>query len=493
MKVLQSKIKRNIDQLEVGKVGLPPPLPPQVVLTSRGDFLMKRLALFFSCFCLSAVSAYAQNWPQFRGPGAAGVVEGSPAVVAWDAEKSVNVRWKTAIPGLGHSSPVVWGNKIFVTTAVTSGPKDETRYGLYGDVAPVKDDPKHTWKVYALDKQTGKILWERIAYEGVPKVKRHSKSAHSDSTPVTDGKYLVALFGSHGLYAYDLNGKLQWQQDIGMLDSGWFYDADYQWEHGSSPIIYRDLVIVQADIQKDSFIAAYSLKSGKLVWKTPREEISSWGTPTLYEGKTRAELITNGSKAIRGYDPLTGKELWRLTPNSEIPTPTPFVARELCYCTKGSTPTEPLYAIQPRATGDISLKEGTTSHSFIAWSKQRGGPYMPPPLAYNDMLYTCSNQGVVTAYNADNGERLYQERLGGKGGAFTASPVASDGKLYLASEDGDVFVVKTGAKYELLATNKVGEVMMASPAISDGLIIVRGLNHIFAFGNAVTAKSKAGN
>jgi outer membrane protein assembly factor BamB len=454
---------------------------------------MKRLALFFSCLCLSAVSVQAQNWPQFRGPGAAGVVEGQPAVVAWDAEKSLNTRWKTAIPGLGHSSPVVWGNKVFVTTAVTSGQKDETRYGLYGDVAPVKDDPKHTWKVYALDKQTGKILWERIAYEGVPKVKRHPKSTHSNSTPVTDGKYLVALFGSHGLYAYDLNGKLLWKQDIGMLDSGWFYDADYQWEHGSSPIIYRDLVIVQADIQKDSFIAAYSLKNGKLVWKTPREEISSWGTPTIYEGKTRTELITNGSKAIRGYDPLTGKELWRLTPNSEIPTPTPFVARELIYVTSGYAPIQPIYAIRPGATGDISLKEGTNSNSFIAWSKQRGGPYMPTPLVYNDMLYTCSNQGVVTAYNADNGDRLYQERLGGNGGAFTASPVASDGKLYLASEDGDVFVVKTGAKYELLATNKVGEVMMASPAISDGLIIVRGLNHIFAFGNAVTAKSKVSN
>ena len=236
---------------------------------------------------------------------------------------------------MAHSSPVVWGNKVFVTTAVTSGAKDETRFGLYGDVAPVKDDPKHTWKVYALDKATGKILWERIAYEGMPKVKRHPKSTHADSTPVTDGKYLVVLFGSQGLYAYDLNGKLLWKQDLGVLDAGWFYDADYQWEYGSSPIIYKNLVIVQADVQKDSFIAAYRLKTGKLVWKTPREEISSWGTPTVYEGKTRAELITNGSKAIRGYDPATGKELWRLTPNSEVTTPTPFVAHDLIFVTSG--------------------------------------------------------------------------------------------------------------------------------------------------------------
>jgi len=451
---------------------------------------MKKFALSIIFTGICCLSIQAQNWPQFRGPSATGVVEGRPAVVKWNAEKSENTLWKTEIPGLAHSSPVVWGNKVFVTTAVTSGPKDETRYGLYGDVAPVKNDPKHTWKVYALDLKSGRVLWEQIAYEGIPKVKRHPKSTHADSTPVTDGKYLVVLFGSHGLYAYNLNGKLLWKQDLGVLDAGWFYDADYQWEHGSSPIIYRDLVIVQADIQKDSFIAAYSLRNGKLVWKTPREEISSWGTPTVYVGKNRAELITNGSKAIRGYDPLTGKELWRLTPNSEVTTPTPFVARDLIYVTSGYRPIQPIYAIKPGATGDISLKDGVASSNSIAWSKQRGGPYMPTPIVYGDILYTCSNQGVVTAYNADTGQQLYQERLGGKGGAFTSSPVASDGKLYLLSEDGDIFVVKTGPKYELLATNPVGEVMMASPAISDGLLIVRGLKHVFAFGVASTSTAR---
>src|SRR5882724_1716181 len=446
-------------------------------------FLLIAFCLFLPC------AASAQNWPQFRGPGATGVVEGHTATATWNAEKSLNTRWKSEIPGLGHSSPVVWGNKVFISTAVTSSAKDETRYGLYGDTAPVKDDPKHTWKVYALDKETGKILWEQTAYEGLPKVKRHPKSTHSDSTPVTDGKYLVVLFGSHGLYAYDLNGKLLWKQDLGILDSGWFYDADYQWEHGSSPVIYRDLVIVQADIQKDSFIAAYSLKNGKLIWKTPREEISSWGTPTIYEGKTRAELITNGSKAIRGYDPATGKELWRLTPNSEITAPTPFVAHDLIFVTSGYAPIQPIYAIRPGGNGDISLKDDKESNTFIAWSKKRGGPYMPTPIVYGDLLYTCSNQGVLTAYNVDTGERIYQERLAGKGGAFTASPVASDGKIYLSSEDGDVFVVKAGPKHELLATNPVGEVVMATPAISDGLVIVRGINHVFAFGELAPAKT----
>jgi outer membrane protein assembly factor BamB len=451
---------------------------------------MTRFFLLAILLCAIPVGGSAQNWPQFRGPGASGVVEGRAAAVKWDAEKSLNTLWKVPIPGLGHSSPVVWGNKVFVTAAVTTGAKDETRFGLYGDVTPVKDDPKHIWKVYALDKLTGKILWERTAYEGIPKVKRHPKSTHADSTPVTNGKYLIALFGSHGLYAYNLDGKLLWKQDLGVLDSGWFYDPDYQWEYGSSPIIYRDLIIIQADIQKDSFIAAYNIKNGKLVWKTPREEIPSWGTPTIYEGATRAEIITNGSKAIRGYDPMTGRELWRLTPNSEVTTPTPFAARNLIYVTSGYAPIQPIYAIRPGATGDISLKDGAVSNTFIAWSKQRGGPYMPTPVVYGDILYTCSNQGILTAYNADTGDRLYQERLGGTGGAFTSSPVASDGKLYMFSEDGDVFVVKTGPKYELLSKNPVGEVMMASAAISDGLIIVRGLKHLFAFGEAANQRSR---
>lgn len=453
---------------------------------------MKRISLSLLFLVILAAVAQAQNWPQFRGPGASGVVEGQPAAVNWNTEKSVNVRWKTAVPGLAHSSPVVWGNKVFVTSAVTSAAKNETRFGLYGDVAPVKDEPKHTWKVYALDKRTGKILWERIAYEGLPRVKRHPKSTHADSTPVTDGKYVIAMFGSHGLYAYDLNGKLLWKQDLGILDAGWFYDPDYQWEYGSSPIIYRDLVIIQADVQKDSFIAAYNIKTGKLVWKTPREEIPGWGTPTVAEGKGRAELVANGTKAIRGYDPQTGKELWRLTPNSEITTPTPIVAHDLIYVTSGYRPVQPIYAIRLGASGDITLKEGKDSSEHIAWSKPRGGPYMPTPIVYGDVFYTCSNQGVLTAYNAKTGERIYQERLGGKGGAFTASPIASDGKIYLSSEDGDIFVVKAGPKYELLATNPVGEVMMATPAISEGLIIVRGVNHVFAFGEAPAKANAAG-
>lgn len=450
---------------------------------------MKRFSASIILLAFIFSTAPAQNWPQFRGPGATGVVEGSTQPVKWDASTQLNVRWKTDIPGLSHSSPVVWGDKIFVTTAVSSA-KDETRFGLFGDVAPVKDDPSHTWKVYAIDKQKGTILWERTAYTGIPKVKRHPKSSHAAATPVTDGKYLIAMFGSEGLYAYDLNGKLLWKQDLGVLDAGWFYDVDYQWEYGNSPIIYKNLVIIQADIQKDPFIAAYDIKNGKLVWKTPREELPGWSSPTVYEGKTRAELVTAGAKAIRGYDPLTGKELWKLGPMAEIATPTPFAAHDLIFVTSGYRPVQPIYAIKPGASGDLTLKKDQVSSDFIAWSKDRGGPYMPTPIVYGDLLYTCSNNGVLTAYNAKTGERVYQERLGGTGGAFTSSPVASDGKIFLSSEDGDIFVVKAGPKYELLSKNPVGEVMMATPAISDGLLIVRTVSHLFAFGEAPVSKKQ---
>src|SRR5215203_5752229 len=311
---------------------------------------MKRLTLSIFCLCLAVSAARAQNWPQFRGAGASGVAEGKPAPVKWDAEKSVGLRWKTPIPGLSHASPVVWGDKVFVVTAVSSEAKPEARFGLYGDVEPVKNDPSHAWKVYALDKKTGKVVWERTAYEGVPKVKRHPKSTHAAATPATDGKHLVVLFGSEGLYNYDLNGKLLWKQDLGTLDSGWFYDPDYQWEHGSSPVIYKNLVIVQADIQKGSFIAAYDLKTGRQVWKTLREgELPGWGTPTVYEGKARAELVTTGSRYVRGYDPLTGKELWLLGPMSEITTPTPIAAFDLIFVASGYAPVQPIYAIRPGA------------------------------------------------------------------------------------------------------------------------------------------------
>jgi outer membrane protein assembly factor BamB len=424
------------------------------------------------------------NWPAFRGLNATGVADGENPPTKWDVEKSVGIKWKTPIPGLAHSSPIVWGDRVFLTTAISSDPESTLRHGLYGDVAPHKDVSKHTWKIYCLDKDSGKILWEKTVTEGIPEVKRHPKATQANSTPATDGKHVAVLLGNGELVVYDFQGKELWQKDLGVLNAGWFYDPDYEWGYGSSPVLYKDLVIVQCDLQKNSYIAAFDVKTGKQVWMTQRDEIPSWGSPTVYVGKERTQIIANGTGYIRGYDPMTGKELWKLKNSSEITVPTPFVADGLIYVTAGYTPVQPIYAINPNALGDISLKEGEESNEFVVWSKKRGGPYMPTPIVYGDQLYVCANNGVVTAYNAKTGERIYQNRLGGKGSAyaFTASPVAADGKIYFTSEDGEIFVVKAGPNFEVLSVNKMGEVILTTPAISEEMFIVRTLNHVYGIG-----------
>lgn len=437
-----------------------------------------------------AGAAHAQNWPSFRGERASGVADGHATPVTWNVEKNENVLWKTPIPGLSIASPIVWGDRVIVVTAVSSDTKAETfRHGLYGDVEPHADLAPHTWKVLSLDKRTGKIIWEQIAYQGVPKTRRHTKSSQANSTPATDGKYVVALFGSEGLYTYDWKGKLVWKKDLGLMNAGWFYDPDYEWGSASSPIIYKDMVIVQVDVQKDSFLAAYDIKSGKEIWKTMRDEIPSWGTPTVYEHKDgRAEVITHATKFIRGYDAKTGKELWRLGPNSEVTAPTPFVAHDLIYITNGYRFIQPIYAIKPGGSGDLTLPKDQTKSDFIAWSMMNGGPYMPTPVVYGDLFYTTNNSGILNVYNAKTGERIYRQRLG-EGGAYSASVIAGDGKVYFTNEDGDVYVVKAGDKYELLAKNPVGEVLMTTPAISDGVLYFRGLKSLIAIGPPVAAKS----
>lgn len=448
----------------------------------------KRIGILFLCILLllkiyggDIALASAKNWPSFRGMNASGVADGQNLPTRWDVEKSLNIRWKTAIPGLAHSSPIIWGDRIFVTTAISSDPNPTLHVGLFGDIRSAKDQSKHRWHVYCLDKKSGQIIWEQTAHEGMPKVKRHTKATQANSTPATDGEHVVALFGAEGLYCYDVDGNFLWKQEVGLLDAGWLHWPHFQWGHGSSPIIYQNLVILQCDKRKKSYIAAYHIEDGTLVWSTPRDEAPSWGTPTIYEGKTGVELITNGTNRIRGYNPMTGGELWGLSGNSKITVPTPIIAHDLIYVTSGYRPIQPIYAIRPGATGNISLKKGEDSNAYIAWSKQRDGPYLPTPIVYGDYLYTCANNGVLTCYNAKTGEQIYRIRIDGRGGgyAFTASPVAADGKLYFTSEDGEIYVVRAGRTYELLAKNEMGEVCMATPAISDRMIVIRTQHHVY--------------
>ena len=439
---------------------------------------MRRLCLALTIVA-AGTTASAQNWPSFRGPNASGVADGKPTAVKWNAATGENVAWKAPVDGVAVSSPIVWGNRVFVSTAISGDPKQGIRTGQYGDVEPITDTSKHTWHLIALDKATGKVVWDRTAAEGIPKTKRHPKSSQASATPVTDGRHVVVSFGSEGLYGFDFEGKQLWKKDLGILNSGWFFDPDYEWGIGSSPIIWNNLVIVQCDIQKRSFVAAFDVATGNEKWRTAREEIPSWSTPAIFESNGKTELVTQATTFIRGYDPANGKELWRLSGNSEIAIPTPIVGPGVIIVTNGYRGVQPIFAIKPGASGDITLAKDQTQNASIAWSTTRGGPYIPTPVIYGDHLYVLQINGVLAAYNVRTGERLYQERVG-PGGSFSASPVAGDGKIYLTSEDGDVFVVKAGPKYELLATNHMGQVVMATPAISDGILIIRGLKDVVA-------------
>jgi outer membrane protein assembly factor BamB len=424
----------------------------------------------------------AGSWPSFRGPQASGLTARQNLPDRWDATKGENILWRTPIPGLAHSSPIVWGHRIFVTSAVSSDPNATFRPGLYGDGDASQDHTRQRWMIYALDKRTGKILWERTAYQGVPLDKRHIKSTYANSTPATDGRIVVAWFGSQGVHAYDVNGRFLWKVDLGRLDFGAYDIPTYEWGSASSPIIWNNLVILQCDTQDDSFMLALDASTGKTVWKTERDEIPSWGTPTVAVTSSGPELIANASNYIRGYDPRTGKELWRLGRSSKITAPTPVFADGMFVVVSGRAPERPIFVVRAGARGDLTLPEGKTSSEAVAWSRTGRGSYMPTPLIYNGILYVLANNGLLDAYDLRTGEEIYRQRLPLIGSGFSASPVAADGKLYISNEDGEMLVVAAGRTFNHIATNSMGEMLMATPALSDGVMYVRSSKSLFAIG-----------
>ena len=422
------------------------------------------------------------SWPSFRGPQASGIADGQNLPDIWNTKTGQNILWRIPIPGLAHSSPIVWGNRVFVTTAVSSDPKASFRPGLYPDGDASTDRSPHRWVIYALDKRTGKILWEQVAYQGEPIEKRHIKATYANSTPATDGRIVVAWFGSQGLHAYDVDGRFLWKVDLGHIDVGAYDIPTFEWGSASSPIIWKDLVIVQCDTQTDSFIMALNADNGETVWKTDREELPSWGTPTVASTSKGEELIANASNFIRGYDPRTGKELWRLGRSSRITAPTPVFADDVLVVASGRGPEKPIYVVKAGARGDLTLPEGKTSSDTVIWSRTGRGSYMPTPLIYNGILYVLMNNGTLDAYNLKTGQEIYRQRLPVVGSGFSASPVASDGKIYLSNEDGEILIVSAGEKFAHVATNSIGELLMATPALSDGVMYVRSAASLFAIG-----------
>ena len=421
--------------------------------------------------------ASAQNWPSFRGAGAEGIGAGKPPV-EWNVNEKSNIAWKTPIPGLGLSSPIVWGDTIYVTTAVSS--QGESTLVMKNDgVVMAEDQVQHTWRVMALDRRTGKILWDHVAHEGVPGTKRHVKSSFANATPVTDGKYVVALMASEALVAYDVKGKQVWKRLIEAATARLILDQS------SSPVIYRNSVILQNDRRQGSYVAAFDLASGRELWRAERNEGMSWSTPTIVRttapgGKPQDVLVTQSGRFIRGIDPATGKDLWQMAQNDPQPwdrIPAPVATRDMVIVT-GGNPARPVFAIRKSAMGDITLQKDETSNQHVAWSSTRGGAYMPTPIVVGDYVYVLRENGVLSSYRAANGELVYQQRLG-NGGYFSPSPVAANGNLYIANDDGEVFVVRAGEKFELVKQNNMEEMCFATPAISGDMMIVRTQKHLY--------------
>ena len=442
--------------------------------SSRRISLSLIIAASFALSIAGAVSA--GNWPQWRGADGSGISTEKNLPAEWSPTK--NIKWKTPVEGRSHSSPIVWDNKIFVTTAIEGAevPGAKAAKHLLDNKDFVHPDSvganrKHTFKVIALNRDNGKVLWDVVAWEGTPYDDRHRKSSYAASTPATDGKLVYAYFGSEGLYAYDFNGKLAWKVDVGKL-------ANLGLGTATSPILFENLVIIQADEDngEKSFIVAYDKKTGKEVWKTPRKVQISWSTPLLARAAKRTELITSGTESIIAYDPATGKELWTHKGLESNAIPSPVTNNEMVYVVAGF-PTKITMAIRLGQSGDL------TGSPNVPWQYAKGTAYVPSPILYGDYLYLTTDRGILTCVDAKTGEVKYE---GGRipiPATFTASPVAFDGKILLTSEDGDTFIVKAGPKHEIIGTNSVGEPVYASPAIADGRIYIRGEKNIYCIGS----------
>lgn len=429
------------------------------------------------------------DWPQFRGIHACGISDGRPLPLEWDAEDGRNVRWKTVIPGLAHSSAIVWGDRVFVTTAVPAAGDKQLRVGLYGDGDSADDMVEHAFKVYCLNKKDGKVLWERTATSGVPRFRRHTKATHANSTPAADGRHVIAFFGSEGLYCYDFDGQIKWKKDLGPLDVGPHNAPELAWGYAASPIIVQERVIVQCDVKKGQFIAALDISDGREVWRTRRDDVPGWCTPTAFKAGGGWQVLANGCRDIGAYDLAGGESIWRMSGGGGVPVPAPVVFDNRIYLTSNhrpirpTDPTKPIFVVRADARGQVRLPADGESNRDVAWWKEQRGNYMQTPLVYRGVAYFCADNGLLGAFNAASGEELFRERLSQAGTGFTASAVAGDGKVYFTGEEGDIVVIEAARTLKILARNSMAEVCMATPALSEGRLYFRTRDHVVCIGN----------
>lgn len=463
-----------------------------------GSLVRSSVALLLT---LAPALTAANDWPQFRGPDSNPVGAGNRLPERWS--KTENVEWSLEIPGRGWSSPIVSGNKVFVTTVVTEGkskpPQVGTEYSneyaaelmkqglsqaemmaklMERDIELPKEVVLH-YVLYCLDLKSGAVTWKKEFYSGRPPGGRHRKNSFISETPVTDGKFVYIFVGNLGLYAFDFDGKQVWNTPVES------YPIYLEFGTGGSPVLHKDQLIMISDNQKRQYIASFDKRTGKQIWRTDRNlpddkensQRSGWTTPFIWTNKLRTEIIAIGPGSTISYD-LAGKELWRLGGMSVTPVPSPFMYEGLLYVDAGRS--RALYAVRPGASGDISLAKADTSNEFVAWSDARGGTYLPTPVAYSGAVYALTETGIISRFDAKTGALTYKARIAPDAGFFTSSPWAYNGKVFCLSEEGKTFVLGSGEKFELLHVNDLDEMAQATPAIVGDRLLLRTESRLYS-------------
>ena len=425
--------------------------------------------------CPAPVSEAQENWSRFRGGNGTGVVDDDPRLPEeWSVDK--NVKWRKEIPGRGWGSPVIWGRKVFVTAVNSDDDYEAPKAGLYlGRGRETPPDTVHHWWVYCLDLGTGDLLWKHEAHQGKPKVARHPKSTYAAETPVVDGEHLYVLFGDLGLYCYDLEGKQKWKREIDPKPTMYGYGA------AASPVVVDGKVVMVYDNEEASYLAAFDTETGELQWQVERDETSTWATPLVWRHGTETEIVVSGKNRIRSYN-TEGELLWHFDGKMSVLTiPSPLVVDDLLYVTSGyfQDQKRPVFAIKPGARGDVSLKEGESSNSYIAWSLEKMGPYNTSPIVYQGLYYTLLDRGMMTCHDAKTGELIFDRTRFPQRASFTASPWAYNGKVFCLDEDGNTYVIPVGREFEVERVNALEELCVATPAIAQGQLLIRTATAVY--------------